>query len=50
MLGILAEKIGMTQVFDEEGYALPVTVLKVLENVVSQVKSEDTIKKSQKED
>lgn len=36
----MAEKVGMTQVFDEDGNALPVTVLKVLENVVTQKKEE----------
>lgn len=42
MLGILAEKVGMTQIFDENGFALPVTVLHVLENVVTQIKTEDS--------
>lgn len=40
--GFLAKKVGMTQIFDESGFAIPVTVLEVLENVVTQVKSQDT--------
>lgn len=35
MLGLLARKVGMTQVFDAEGNAIPVTVLELLENVVT---------------
>jgi large subunit ribosomal protein L3 len=35
MLGLLGKKIGMTQVFDEEGLAVPVTVVKLGENVVT---------------
>jgi large subunit ribosomal protein L3 len=34
MLGLLAKKIGMTQIFDEEGNQWPVTVLRVDPNVV----------------
>jgi large subunit ribosomal protein L3 len=34
MLGLLARKIGMTEVFDEEGNLAPVTVLKVEPNTV----------------
>ncbi len=36
---ILARKIGMTQVFDEQGYAVPVTVLEAGPCYVTQVKS-----------
>ncbi|MDX1919708.1 MAG: 50S ribosomal protein L3 [Candidatus Caenarcaniphilales bacterium] len=39
MLGVLAKKIGMTQVFDAEGNAIPVTVLEFLENVVTEKKT-----------
>ena len=35
MLGLLGKKIGMTQVFDEEGLAVPVTVVKLGDNVVT---------------
>ncbi len=34
MIGLMAKKIGMTQVFDTEGNLIPVTVLKVNPNVV----------------
>ncbi|MDR0683595.1 MAG: 50S ribosomal protein L3 [Spirochaetaceae bacterium] len=34
MLGLLARKLGMTQIFDEEGSLVPVTVLRVDPNVV----------------
>ncbi len=36
---ILARKIGMTQIFDEQGYAVPVTVLEAGPCHVTQVKS-----------
>ncbi|HHY77062.1 MAG TPA: 50S ribosomal protein L3 [Clostridiales bacterium] len=36
---ILGKKIGMTQVFDKEGKAIPVTVIEVKPNVVVQVKT-----------
>ncbi len=39
MLGLMTKKRGMTQIFDEEGSAIPVTVLEVLENVIIQKKS-----------
>lgn len=38
---ILAQKIGMTQIFDEAGNVIPVTVLQVTPNVVTQVKTVD---------
>jgi large subunit ribosomal protein L3 len=34
MLGLLAKKVGMTQVFDDEGNLVPVTVMRVDPNVV----------------
>jgi large subunit ribosomal protein L3 len=34
MIGLIAEKVGMTQVFDENGVLTPVTVIKVDENTV----------------
>jgi large subunit ribosomal protein L3 len=37
--GILGKKIGMTQIFDESGLLVPVTVLEVQPNVVLQVKT-----------
>ena len=39
MLGLVAKKIGMTQIFDEHGALVPVTVLQLTSNVVSQVKT-----------
>ena len=39
MKGILGRKIGMTQVFTEEGNLIPVTVIEVEPNVVSQIKT-----------
>lgn len=38
-LGLLGNKIGMTQIFDESGNAIPVTILKVGPCVVTQVKT-----------
>jgi large subunit ribosomal protein L3 len=35
MIGLLARKVGMTQVFDSEGNAVAVTILELLENVVT---------------
>jgi large subunit ribosomal protein L3 len=34
MLGLLAKKVGMTQVFDDEGNLVPVTVMRVDPNVI----------------
>ena len=41
-LGLVGRKIGMTRVFTEDGLSLPVTVLEVSNNRVTQVKSVDT--------
>lgn len=41
-IGILGKKVGMTQIFDESGLLVPVTVLEVQPNVVLQVKTEQT--------
>ena len=38
-LGVIGKKVGMTQIFDEQGLAIPVTVIKVDETVVTQVKT-----------
>ena len=37
--GILGRKVGMTQLFDEEGKVVPVTVLAVEPNVITQVRT-----------
>ena len=39
MKGILGKKIGMTQIFDENGVVTPVTVVQAEPNVVTQVKT-----------
>ncbi len=41
-VGILGTKLGMTQVFDETGNAVPVTVIKAGPCVVTQVKTQQT--------
>jgi len=41
-LGLVGRKIGMTRVFAEDGSAVPVTVLDVGNNRVTQVKTQDT--------
>ena len=40
-LGILGTKVGMTQIFDDSGFAIPVTVIKAGHCVVTQIKSTD---------
>lgn len=39
--GLLGRKLGMTQIFDRVGAVVPITVLEVGANVVTQVKTED---------
>ncbi len=39
MIGLLGRKLGMTRVFTEEGYSIPVTVVQVEPNRVSQIKT-----------
>ena len=41
-LGIIGEKLGMTQVFSEEGLVIPVTVIKVAPATVTQIKTVET--------
>ena len=41
MKGILGKKLGMTQIFTEEGIVVPVTVVEAGPNVVTQVKTVD---------
>jgi len=40
VVGLLGNKIGMTQIFDESGNIIPVTILKVGPCVVTQIKTE----------
>jgi large subunit ribosomal protein L3 len=42
MVGIIGKKIGMTQVFNEEGIVTPVTVVEVTPMVVTQIKTVET--------
>lgn len=42
MRGILGKKVGMTQLFDESGLVVPVTVIEAGPCFVTQVKTEDT--------
>lgn len=41
-VGLLGNKIGMTQIFDESGNIIPVTILKVGPCVITQIKTEST--------
>ncbi|RUO76885.1 50S ribosomal protein L3 [Idiomarina tyrosinivorans] len=41
-IGLVGRKVGMTRVFQEDGASVPVTVIEVLANRVTQVKTEDT--------
>lgn len=41
-LGLMGRKIGMTQVFDAEGLAVPVTVVQLGENIVTQKLTKET--------
>src|SRR5262245_20521844 len=36
VVGLMGRKVGMTQVFDKEGAAVPVTVIELGENIVTQ--------------
>ncbi len=42
MIGLIAKKVGMTQVFDESGNLIPVTVIHVEPNTVVSLKKQDT--------
>ena len=42
MKGILGRKVGMTQVFTKDGKLIPVTVVSVSPNVVTQIRTEET--------
>jgi large subunit ribosomal protein L3 len=41
-VGILGKKLGMTQIFDEAGNAIPVTVIQAGPCVVTQIKTQET--------
>ena len=38
MIGLIVRKEGMSRLFNEEGKSIPVTILKVHSNVISQIK------------
>jgi large subunit ribosomal protein L3 len=40
-LGLIGKKIGMTQVFSDQGLAVPVTIVKLGENIITQKLSKD---------
>ncbi len=40
-MGLLGRKLGMTQIFDDEGNVIPVTVIEAAGNTVVQVKTQD---------
>lgn len=42
MIGLVGRKVGMTRVFTEEGVSIPVTVVEVEANRVTQVKTLET--------
>ena len=42
MKGILGRKVGMTEVFTTDGKLIPVTVISVEPNVVTQIKTKET--------
>jgi large subunit ribosomal protein L3 len=42
MIGVVGRKAGMTRIFTEEGESIPVTVIEVTPNRVTQVRTEET--------
>lgn len=40
--GLIGKKIGMTQIFDEKGNVIPVTVIQAEPNVIAQIKTVET--------
>ena len=41
-IGLLGKKVGMTRFFTENGESIPVTVLKIEDNIISMIKSTDS--------
>lgn len=39
MIGVIGRKIGMTRIFIQGGISIPVTVIEVLDNIITQIKS-----------
>ncbi|MDX7989060.1 50S ribosomal protein L3 [Xenorhabdus sp. 12] len=42
MIGLVGKKVGMTRIFTEDGVSIPVTVIEIEDNRVTQVKSNET--------
>ena len=40
--GLIGKKVGMTQIFDEQGKVIPVTVIEAGPCVIAQIKTVDT--------
>ena len=38
--GLVGKKVGMTQVFDDEGNVVPVTIIELAENIITDIKTE----------
>lgn len=41
-MGLVGQKRGMTRIFNEDGKSLPVTVIEVISNRITQIKTEET--------
>ncbi|HEY9775775.1 MAG TPA: 50S ribosomal protein L3 [Planktothrix sp.] len=41
-LGVIGKKLGMTQIFDEQGLAVPVTVVQLGENIVTEKRTKES--------
>lgn len=39
MIGVIGKKIGMTQIFNKHGHAIPVTIIKIQKNIITQIKN-----------
>lgn len=42
MIGLVGRKVGMTRIFTEEGVSVPVTVIEIQENRITQVKTRES--------
>lgn len=42
-IGVIGRKCGMTRIFTEEGVSIPVTVIEIEPNRVTQFKTEETM-------
>ncbi len=49
MIGLVGKKVGMTRIFTEDGVSIPVTVIEVEANRVTQVKDWLTMATAQSE-